>query len=366
MVICHRRWGKTVMCINQLIAEALRSTKTNPRYAYISPFYRQSKLVAWDYLKHYTQPIPGVTYNEAELRVNIPTNNSRITLYGADNYDSLRGIYLDGIVLDEYAQMSPKAWSEVIRPALTDRKGWAIFIGTPQGYNSFYDLYKYAQEEKKWHSAMYKASETGIIPHNELLLAKGTMGPDEYEQEFECSFTASIFGAFYSDYVAQAREEKRICKVNIDKNIPVNTAWDIGHSDATVVIFFQTLGKEIRIIDFYEEWGTDIGQTIAMLAEKKYNYGVHHVPHDFFSKTYQTGRSTAELAEEYAKAQGMEFEARRVPRLKKSGELTETLEGIKVARAIFERCWFDSERCSHLIECLTQYRKEYDEEKKGA
>ena len=165
VVICHRRWGKTVMCINQLIAEALRSTKTNPRYAYISPFYRQSKLVAWDYLKHYTQPIPGVTYNEAELRVNIPTNNSRITLYGADNYDSLRGIYLDGIVLDEYAQMSPKAWSEVIRPALTDRKGWAIFIGTPQGYNSFYDLYKYAQEEKKWHSAMYKASETGIIPH---------------------------------------------------------------------------------------------------------------------------------------------------------------------------------------------------------
>ena len=363
VLVCHRRFGKTVMCINNLIADAISCEKENPRFAYMSPFYRQAKLVAWDYLKHYTSNIPGTTYNESELRVNLP-NGAKVMLYGADNYDALRGIYLDGVVLDEYAQMSPKAWTEVIRPALTDREGWAIFVGTPMGHNSFYDMYQYAEHNKDWYSVIFKASDTNIISKEELLLAKATMGPDEYEQEFECSFTASILGSFYSDYILEAREQGRICKLPYDKNLPVHTAWDIGHTDSTCICFFQTLGKEIRIIDFYEEIGSDIGQTIDMLAKKKYDYGTHHVPHDFFAKSYQTGRSTCELAEEYARARSMSFEARRVPRLKSSGELGEVLEGIRVVRSIFNRLYFDTEKCYHLIECLTQYRKEYDEDKK--
>ena len=114
--------------------------RENARVAYLAPLYRQAKSVAWDYVKHFTRPIPGVKYNEQELRADFP-NGARIQLYGCDSPDSLRGIYLDSVVLDEYAQMSPRVWTEVIRPALSDRRGKAIFIGTPMGHNQFYDRY---------------------------------------------------------------------------------------------------------------------------------------------------------------------------------------------------------------------------------
>lgn len=179
-----------MLSINSLIDAAARCTLERPRYGYVAPEYKQAKAVAWDYLKHYTNAFPGVKRNESELFVELPTG-ARIRLFGADNPDSLRGLYWDGVVLDEVAQMRNQVWEEIIRPALVDRNGWALFIGTPNGVNLFSDLYFQAIDNQEWFAGMFRASETGIIPQKELDDARASMSANKYAQEFECDFTAS-------------------------------------------------------------------------------------------------------------------------------------------------------------------------------
>jgi hypothetical protein len=147
LLVCHRRFGKTVFSIMEMIDRGLRNDLRNPQYAYIAPTYGQAKRVAWEYLKYYCSHIPNAKANEAELRIDImrehvdgSKDKIRFMLLGAENPDSLRGIYLDGCILDEYAQCPPAIWGEVVRPALSDRKGWAIFIGTPKGQNHFHEM----------------------------------------------------------------------------------------------------------------------------------------------------------------------------------------------------------------------------------
>ena len=165
VAVCHRRFGKTVAAINHLIRAAMLCGKESPRYAYVAPTYSQAKRVAFDYLLKFTEPLTP-TANISELRVDF--YGRRISLYGADNPDSLRGIYLDGVVLDEVGDMNPKVWNEVLRPALTDRLGWALFIGTPKGANHFKDLRDRAEKEEGWALLEFKASQTGIISPEEL------------------------------------------------------------------------------------------------------------------------------------------------------------------------------------------------------
>jgi hypothetical protein len=141
-----------------------------------------------------------------------------IRLYGADNPDALRGPYLDGVVLDEFADMKPEVWHEVVRPMLADRKGWATFIGTPKGKNEFWKLYCDARKDKGWFHMMLKASESGIIPRAELDDLCREMGEDQYSQEMECSFEAAIKGAFYADEMRAMQAEGRIVRLTL---IPV-------------------------------------------------------------------------------------------------------------------------------------------------
>lgn len=190
VLVCHRRFGKTVCAVNSLVHEAAVFRRRDGRFAYIAPYYGQAKKVAWDYFKQFTHMIPGIRYNEAELSVIFP-NGSIIRLYGGDNPDALRGIYLDGVVMDEVADMRPNVWGEVIRPALSDRKGWALFIGTPKGINLFYELYQHAVSDPTWYAAVYKADDTGIIDAEELKAARREMTDSQYAQEFLCDFAAS-------------------------------------------------------------------------------------------------------------------------------------------------------------------------------
>ena len=149
VVVCHRRFGKTVMSVNHILRDAILNDRSNPRYAYMAPTYRQAKSVAWDYLKEFAGSIPGVKFHETELRCDLPTG-ARISLLGAENPDSLRGIYLDGCVMDEVADMPESVFPEIIRPALSDRRGWCVFVGTPRGHNNFYDLYEQAAANDDW------------------------------------------------------------------------------------------------------------------------------------------------------------------------------------------------------------------------
>jgi phage terminase large subunit len=175
-----------------------------------------------------------------------------IRLYGADNPDALRGPYLDGVVLDEFADMKPEVWHEVVRPMLADRRGWATFIGTPKGKNEFFRLYQSAKRDPAWFHMMLKASESGIISSAELADLQREMGEDQYQQEFECSFEAAIKGAFYADEMRTMLAEGRIRPIKIEKESRVHTAWDLGVSDSTAIWFVQCVGRERRLIDYYE------------------------------------------------------------------------------------------------------------------
>lgn len=204
VVVAHRRFGKTVGTINHVIKMCIKNRQRSPQYAYIAPFRNQAQHIAWNYLKYFTHVIPNMKVNESELYVEFPSrfagaSGGRIYIMGADHPDALRGSYWDGVILDEYAQMKPELWNEVIRPALADRDGWAVFIGTPKGQNAFYDVYQRAQRERTWYACMYRADESGLFDEGgrygpkELAALKKDMSEDAVRQELYCDFTASAY-----------------------------------------------------------------------------------------------------------------------------------------------------------------------------
>ena len=347
VLVCHRRFGKTVFAINEMIRLACTVDKPRPRAAYMCPLFKQAKQVAWDMAKHYSRVIPGTIFNEAELRVDYP-NGGRLQLFGADNADALRGIYLDGVVLDEYAQMSPRAWSEVLRPALSDRKGMAIFIGTPQGHNSFYDLYERSSELKGWHREMYKASETNLLDVEELEAMEAEMSEDEYAQELECSWTAAIKGAFWAKELTQI--ESQIKTVPYDQNLPVTTCCDLGIADSFSIWYVQEVAGEIRLIDYDEYTGMGLPDIIKQMNAKGYAYKEHIAPHDI--KVRELGSGTSRL--ETAKQLGIKYTiAPNMP----------VQDGINAVRTAIPRMYFDKDKCKLGLEAMRQYRTEYNDKK---
>ena len=346
VLVCHRRFGKTVLCINQLLKDACTNTLRAPRYAYMAPLRNQAKTIAWDYLRHYAGVIPGTSFNEAELRCDLP-NKARITLYGCDNPDALRGAYYDGVVLDEYGQMNHRVWGEVVRPTLADRKGYAIIIGTPMGKNQFWDMYRLALESG-WYTKIYKASETNVLPEEELVAAKQQMSEEQYEQEFECSFTAAITGAYYGKTIEHLEKGGKVTAVPHDPQMVVHTGWDLGIGDSTAIWFAQlTPGGEVRLIDFYENSGEGLAHYVNILKKKPYNYGKHYAPHDIEVRELGTGKSRKDIG----KKLGIKFTT--VPRWKLE-------DGIEAARVTLPMCWFDEEKTNRGLEALKQYRKEWN------
>lgn len=351
-IVAHRRAGKTVSCINDLIRAAVTCRKADPRFAYIAPYYTQAKDVAWTYLKRFSAPIPGIVINEGELRVDYP-NGGRVRLYGADNYDRMRGIYLDGVVLDEPADMDPRAWPEVIRPALADRQGWATFIGTPKGRNEFFEIWDRAGADQAWFRSMLKASETGLVAETELDDARKMLTAEQYAQEFECSFDAAILGAYYGTAMADLEREGRIGDLAVDPVLPVHTAWDLGKDDPTAIWFWQIAPNGIRVVDYYETNGRDLDHYAAELQARGYRYGTHYLPHD--AKAAILGMKRTRIEQLQALLPRHEF--RIVTEHKR-------IDGINAARLTLKRTWFDAKKCKFGLEALRQYRAEFDDKAK--
>jgi len=356
VLVCHRRFGKTVLSVNRLIRKALEADPiATPRWrgAYIAPLFKQAKTVAWDYMKHYTHVVPGRKVNESELRIDFP-NESRISLLGTDNPDSIRGVYLDGVVLDEVAQMAGRVWGEIIRPTLADRKGWCIFIGTPQGHNLFYDMWKRACATESWCAMMFKASETQILDYDELQAARGEMAPDEYEQEFECSFSAAVKGAYYGELIGEAERAGRIGRVPIDPALDMHTAWDIGVKDSTAIWFFQVgpMG-DVRFVRYYEDSGEGAQEYVRVLREyakkERFVYGRHYAPHDIAVREWG---SNARSRYQIVRKLGFKLE---------SVDKIAPIDGINAARVLLSRCYFDFEGCNTGLEALRHYRKEFND-----
>lgn len=348
VAVTHRRFGKSVLADNHLQRAALRCQRERPRFAYIAPTYTQGKSIVWDYMRYYAKPIPGHTVNISELRIDYP-NGGQVRIFGADNPDSLRGLYFDGVVLDEYGLHPPKIFTEVVRPALADREGWALFLGTPNGKNQFYDVVQRARDNPEWFFAEFRASMTGILSKAELDAARASMTDDEYEQEFECSFDASVKGAIYAREVAAARADGRVTRVPYDPLLPVDTDWDLGVGDATAIWFSQSLRSgEVRCIDYYENTGQGLPHYKQILNQKGYAYGEHVAPHDIQVRELGTGRSRLETA----LSLGLNFRV---------GQKVDRLEDrIHAGRMLFPRVWFDAEKCKRGLETLQHYRWDYN------
>ena len=348
VVVAHRRFGKTVAALNHLIREAVLNEKETPRYAYIAPTYGQAKRVAWDYLVKYTTPLGG-TNNISELRVDFW--GRRIQLYGSDNPDSLRGQFFDGVIIDEVGDQNPKIWTDIVRPALTDRKGWCLFIGTPKGHNHFKELRDRAETDDGWGLLEFKASETGVVDQDELNAAKHEMGEDKYRQEFECSFDAAVEGSYYGQVLNELEEKKHMQEIPREELSRTFTAWDLGMGDSTSIWVAQLVGTEVRLIDYYENHGVGLDHYVKWIKDNDYSKAEHILPHDVRVRELGTGKSRLEMLEDSG------LEVKIAPRMGLD-------DGIQAVRRLLPRCWFNVPKVQIGLNCLRNYRRDYDEKRK--
>ena len=352
-LVAHRRAGKTVAAVNDMIRAAITYQGERGLFAYIAPYRSQAKAVAWQYFKEFAQPILS-SINEQELTLTL-VNGSQIRLYGADNADAMRGLGFSGVYMDEYGDFKPSVFGNVIRPALSDKQGWAVFGGTPKGKNQFWEIYETATRiPNEWFLLRLPASTSGLLPATELDAAKAQLAEDQYLQEYECSFEAAILGAFWGREMREAQDQGRITNVPYDPNLPTFTGRDLGYRDDTAIWFYQVARGEIRVIDFYAVSGADIHDIAGVVLQKPYSYAKHYLPHDARAKSLQTGRSVIEQLAAHLDIAKLAV----VPDIG-------VQSGIQAARLMLPRVWFDAERCRDGIEALRQYQREYDEDKKA-
>ena len=348
VVVAHRRMGKTVSAINHIIKDAILNQKEAPRYAYIAPTYGQAKRVAWDYLVKYADPLGG-TSNISELRVDFW--GRRIQLYGSDNPEALRGQYFDGVILDEIGDQNPKIWTDIIRPALADRKGWCLFIGTPKGHNHFKELRDRAEKEEGWGLLEFKASETGVVDETELKAARNEMGEDKYRQEFECSFDAAVEGSYYGQILNELEDKNHMQEIPREELSRTFTAWDLGMGDSTSIWVAQLVGTEVRLIDYYENHGVGLDHYVKWIRDNDYIKAEHILPHDVRVRELGSGKSRLEMLEEAG------LEIKIAPRMGLD-------DGIQAVRRLLPRCWFNVPKVQTGLNCLRNYRRDYDEKRK--
>ena len=359
-VFCiHRRYGKTVLAVNEGIKSAVTCKKHNPHVGIIAPFLKQSKKVAWAYLKDYTYNIPGVQVYEGELKVTIPLtdfegrpNTATIALYGADNPNSMRGLYWDDCILDEFSQISPALFEQIIRPALADRKGGCVFLGTPSGKDHFYQMYqkamqRYEEGNSEWFACTLRGDETGHIDPIELEKLKEEMTDDDYKQEILCDWAAGVRGAYYSTEMATARSTGRVANCPYEPRLRTYVAMDLGIHDLTTAWYVQFFGNEIRVLQ-YEAWdGVGLVDVMTEIKRSPLNVIGALMPWDIEMRELTTGQQRKDMVE------SLGFEVIVAPK-------PSVLEGINLTRNLLARCWFNEATCIEGLDCLDAYRRKYN------
>lgn len=362
-MVAHRRAGKTVASVNEAVARAIYSRKKRPRYAYVGPLLKQAKKIAWEYLKEYTRGLEAKKPSESELTVVLKHNGAEIGVYGADNPDSFRGQYFDGVILDEYGDMSPSVWGKVLLPTLADRKGWAVFIGTFKGKNHFYKIFRRSQGldllpgddkeyyDKNWFNLLLRADKSGILSNEELELQRREQDEEEFRQEYLCDPNAAVKGTYYAKIISQLEEKGQIfADISHDRDQPVEVVFDLGFTDSTAAWFYQRRPGGIALIDYLQADSKSLQFYFDSLREKRYRYKTVWLPHDARAKSLQTGRSTVE---QFLQA---EFPIRVAPKL-------DIQDGINAVRKVLPMCFF-SQKCEDGVEALRAYRRAYDDERK--
>jgi hypothetical protein len=231
---------------------------------------------------------------------------------------------------------------------LMDRKGWAAFIGTPKGRGDLFRLWERAQKDPTWFTLMLKASDSGLLDPAEIEAARLELSPQQFQQELECDFNIAILGAYWGKELDALESKGQICEVPYDSLLPVHTAWDLGIGDSTAIWFFQVAGKEVRIIDYYENHGQGLQHYASVLSSRGYRYGDDWVPHDAKVRELGTGRTRVETL----------LSLGRKPRIVPDHKID---DGINAVRVTLPSMWFDRAKCGDGIEACRQYQAEYDE-----
>ena len=352
--VWHRRAGKDKTAINYVVKEMLKRVGI---YYYFLPTYQQGKKVIWDgidgsgfkTMDHFPKEIIKKK-NEAEMKIELK-NGSIFQMVGTDNYDAIRGTNPVGTVFSEYSFQDPMVW-DLIRPILRENGGFAIFVYTPYGENHGFDLYSMASTNKNWFCEKLTIEDTGVVSQEDIEVERAEgMSEEMIQQEYYCSFGGMMQGAYYANQYQEALESGRITNVPYQKDIPVETWWDLGVSDATSIWFSQGVGREFHIIDYLEESGEGLPYYIEQLQKKGYVYGQHNAPHDIKVRDFGSGLSRIEVARKL----GVNFAL--VPKVS-------IQDGINAARVIFNQCYFDSGKCADGLRALRNYHKSYDNKRK--
>lgn len=359
VIVWHRRSGKDKTCLNLTIKKMFERVGS---YYYVFPTYNQGRKVLWDgidrdgfrYISHFPQEILASKPNDTEMKVKT-INGSLFQVVGSDNIDAIVGTNPIGVVMSEYSLQDPRAW-DYLRPILAENGGWAIFVFTPRGENHGYDIYILAKNDPSWFCELLTAEETQAIPSDILRKERTEIihkdGNDAlYQQEYMCNFTVPIAGAYYADQIIQAYNERRISKVPYEKEFPVDTWWDLGINDTMSVWFTQSIGAELRVIDYYENTGQGFLHYIEKLKNKGYIYGTHTAPHDIKVRELSSGKSRLDAASNL----GIDFAV---------GPKLSIIDGIDSVRRILSKCWFDEDKCRIGLNALKNYRKQYDDTRK--
>lgn len=354
-VVAHRRAGKSVAAINEIIKRALQNPRQHPppRYGYVGPSFAQTKDLIWGYLKHFTSVFGDmVKTSEGDLQVTLP-NGAMINLYGgASAYERMRGLYFDGIVLDEFSMLNPSVLSTVVRPCLADYRGWCIVSGTSNGDDHFHELKKRAEKEtEQWEIFIIPVNETDALHPDEVVEMTKDMSAEEYAREMLCSFDAPVEGSYYGSIIndLQLATPARVCKVPYDPAVPVYTWWDLGIDDATAIWFFQAIGPERRLIRYKEYTGMKLADIVADIKSfthvgVPYNYGLHIFPHDAKARELGTGVSREEILRQLLNDVYV-------------AKLHRVEDGIEASKALLPQCWFDEELCAAGLSSLKNYHK---------
>ena len=367
VAVWHRRAGKDSTAINYTASDAIENVGV---YWHMLPTQTQARKVVWDGIDRHgrriiDQAIPKAirrATRSQQMQIELKTG-SLWQLCGSDNFDSLVGANPRGVVFSEWALCNPAAW-DYIRPILAENGGWALFIYTARGKNHGYTLAQMARKNPDWHFSSLTVEDTSREDGSPIITQQAIqedrdsgMSEDMIQQEYYCSFDVAIPGAYFAKEIASARADKRIGFIPVEPHIPVHTFWDLGISkgNAMVVWFVQAIGKEIRVINYYEAENEGMAHFISYVNKfaKDHNihYGEHCAPHDIEVRDLMTKTKRIDTAREM----GISF--RVVPRTKNLAD------SIEATRRLFSRCWFDETRCDKGINALASYHREYDDAK---
>ena len=356
----HRRAGKTILCVNELGKRAI--TKPGTLYAYIAPSKEQAKNIVWDKFVQYFGNVPGIDMRIKDYTINFNLAKkdgvpSKIILLGADSINAARGMGFDGVVMDEYSYMKFGFWTKVIYPTLVDKKGFAIIISTPSGHNDFYKLYQsktnpnykgYTEKDaKKWFTMTLPVTESGVFDAETIEDIQANTG-DDFDQEFMCSWEGSVAGAIYKKQIEEMEKQDKFRTVPYDPTRCVHTVWDIGWNDATAIGFFQKVGEEYHLIEYYEETGQELTTLFAYVLNKPYVYGEHFAPWDINKTSQQTGLTNLE----FAKRAGFKFRV-----VKKDAGGYGVQQGINATRLFLPKLYVNKDTCEEWIDYMKRYHK---------